>query len=138
VSFGGTEAAGPRSLQPPEQHQVNQPKMAEVVRHLVDEEWLIGAIRARVSHVTLAKSPEMLGRELGKYSWIARVIGFRRMPAHPEDDTLDVEQFMRAIDLLADVYVQLDGWEFMPPNQAMPKAKEFVNKASTLRAVPSA
>ena len=40
--------------------------------------------------------------------------------------------YARAYAGLADVYVQLDGWEIMRPHEAMPKAKEFVAKALSL------
>src|SRR6516225_6170257 len=39
-------------------HEVDEPDVLEVVRHLIDEERLLPAIRARVGHVALAEPAE--------------------------------------------------------------------------------
>ena len=40
-------------------HEMDEPDVEEVVRHLVDEEWLIAAIGARVGQVALAEPAEI-------------------------------------------------------------------------------
>ncbi len=70
---------------------------------------------------------------LGRHQWYNRSeAGFRNAAAYFERAIKTDPQYARAYAGLADVYVQLDGWEFEPPHQAMPKAKEFVNKALSL------
>ena len=70
---------------------------------------------------------------LGRYHWYNRSeAGFRSAAAYFERAVQLDPGYARAYAGLADVYVQLDGWEFERPNEAMPKAKEFVNKALAL------
>ena len=59
------------------QHQVNQPQVPEVVRHLVDEEGFAGAVDPGVGEILLAELSEILGVHLRKDARVAGIIQIR-------------------------------------------------------------
>src|SRR5262249_49925348 len=56
------------------QHEMDKPDVAEVVRHLVDEEWLSMTVGTCVGDVTLSKLAECFGRKFGQNSRISIII----------------------------------------------------------------
>jgi tetratricopeptide (TPR) repeat protein len=69
----------------------------------------------------------------GRHHWYNRSeSGFRSAAAYFERAVQLDRRYAKAYAGLADVYVQLDGWEFARPHEAMPKAKDFVNRALAL------
>jgi hypothetical protein len=53
-------------------HQVDQPGVAEIVRHLVDEKRPAGdAVVARVAQVGLTERAVLIGRQAGEHAWIS-------------------------------------------------------------------
>jgi serine/threonine protein kinase/tetratricopeptide (TPR) repeat protein len=69
----------------------------------------------------------------GRHYWYNRnESGFRNAAAYFERAVQSDPQYAKAYAGLADVYVQLDGWELTRPHEAMPKAKEYANKALSL------
>ncbi|MDQ2947433.1 MAG: hypothetical protein M3Y27_16110, partial [Acidobacteriota bacterium] len=57
---------------------------------------------------------------LGRYHWHNRTeAGFKNAAAYFEQAVQLDPRYARAYAGLADVYVQLDGWEFMRPREAM-------------------
>jgi non-specific serine/threonine protein kinase len=97
---------------------------------------------ANALRVSLAGHPESEGKSQttnidaytlylqGRYHWYNRTeAGFRIAASYFERAVERDPRYARAYAGLADVYVQLDGWEILRPHEAMPKAKEFVAKA---------
>jgi TolB-like protein len=69
----------------------------------------------------------------GRHHWYKRnEAGLRAAAAYFQQAVELDPRYARAWAGLADVYVQLDGWEFERPHEAMPKAKEYVNRALSL------
>jgi serine/threonine-protein kinase len=69
----------------------------------------------------------------GRHHWYNRSeSGFRNAAAYFERAAQLDPQYARAYAGLADVYVQLDGWELARPHETMPKAKEYAQKALSL------
>jgi serine/threonine protein kinase/Tfp pilus assembly protein PilF len=69
----------------------------------------------------------------GRHYWYNRSeSGFRNAAAYFERAAQLDPQYARAWAGLADVYVQLDGWELARPREAMPKAKEYAQRALSL------
>src|SRR5262249_35267997 len=83
------------------QHKVDEPDVAEVVRHLVDEERLISAMGASAGQVALAEFAEISRCKPCKHTritWIARIVEIGSGSLHLENNALDVGQFLRALD----------------------------------------
>src|SRR5258708_15272414 len=81
------------------QHQMNQADVPEVVRHLVDEEGLIGAVDARFAQVLLTQAQKLLGTQVPQHSRIARIRGAGFFTALQfVHDSLDVRKLVRAFD----------------------------------------
>jgi serine/threonine protein kinase/Tfp pilus assembly protein PilF len=69
----------------------------------------------------------------GRHHWYNRSeSGFRNAADYFERAVQLDPRYARAYAGLADVYVQLDGWEFARPHDVMPKAKDYVNRALAL------
>src|SRR5262249_42900525 len=83
----------------PGQHEMNEPYVPEVVRHLVDEKRLAGAIDARIGEIFLAELGEILGRKGCEDAWITRLVPLGTEPAQTADDLLYVGQLLRAFHL---------------------------------------
>lgn len=70
---------------------------------------------------------------LGRHHWYTRTEEGLKKAALYFNEAIRLDPgFARGYAGLADVYVQLDGWEHMAPGEAMPKAKEFASKAMAL------
>jgi len=84
--------------------------------------------------VTLTRNPEAYISHLrGRQSWNTRTeAGIRRAIGFFERALTEDDQFARAYSGLADCYSTLALLEFIPPNEAYPKAKEAVGKALSL------
>ena len=80
------------------QHQVNQAQVPEVVRHLVDEERLAGAVDAGVGQILRAELPKILRTHLRKDARVAGIVQIRVTAPKIADDLLDVGKFLRAFD----------------------------------------
>src|SRR5581483_8031516 len=64
----------------PRQHQVNESQVPEVVRHLVDEEGLAGAVDARFLEVTLPERAYVLRSQLREHLRVAILGGIDLAP----------------------------------------------------------
>ena len=56
------------------QNQMDEPDMPEVIRHLIDEMRVAGAVRAGGSQIGLPEAPEFLRRHAGENGRIARIV----------------------------------------------------------------
>src|SRR5262249_26847527 len=80
------------------QDQVDQRSVPEVVRHLVDDARLAGAIDARVVQVFFAEPAERLNVEFGQYLRITRLHLVRFAPVELVYEPRNVSQLARAFD----------------------------------------
>ena len=76
------------------QHEMNEPDVAEVVRHFVDEEWLSLTVSARVHDVAFSEPAEFFGRKFGQNSRVTIIF----KPPYFNHDALDVGEFVRPFD----------------------------------------
>jgi hypothetical protein len=76
---------------------MNEPEVAEVVRHLVDEERRPLAVGARLFEENLAEPPAILRAQLRQYGGIARVRSDPDRGRAERDDLLNVGQLLRAL-----------------------------------------
>ena len=76
------------------QHQVDQPDVAEVVRHFVDEVRLAGAVDLRVREVLLAERAKILSRHRRQASGVARIVEVGVVALQVEDRARYVGEFL--------------------------------------------
>ena len=81
------------------QHQANEPQVPEVVRHLVDEEGLAGAVDPGACNILLAELQKIPMLQLCEYPRVAGIVRMRVAAPKQFDNLLDVGEFLRAFDL---------------------------------------
>ena len=81
------------------QHQVDQADVAEIVRHLVDEERLAGAVDLGVRQIGLAQLAGVLGRQVRERGGIAGIVMVGVAALQAQHDALDIRQLLGALDL---------------------------------------
>src|SRR5262249_40929711 len=81
------------------QDEMNQADVPEVVRHLVDEERLAGAEHLRVREVLLAVAAQIFERQLVEHVRIARRLAQLLSAVEPMDETRNIRELHRALDL---------------------------------------
>jgi hypothetical protein len=80
-------------------NQVNETDVPEIVRHLVDESRLAGAIDACIGDILLAEPFEIFRSQALEDLGVARLAGIRVTSLHVGHEAQDVRQLRRALDL---------------------------------------
>src|SRR5690348_4151775 len=76
---------------------MDEPEMAEIVRHLVNEEGCLAAIDPGIRKVLLAHGQERLCRQICEHGWIERAACAPSLQCR--HCILNVREFVRALDL---------------------------------------
>ena len=79
------------------QHQVDEPDVAEVIRHLVDKEGRALPVNPRILDECFAEIAQLFGTEVMQDGRIKRLAGFA--PSQAMGERQDIRQLKRAIDL---------------------------------------
>ena len=78
------------------QHQVDKADVAEVVRHLVDEERFFGSVNSGVGHVLIAEAPQICRRQFRQRGGITGLFIGHFSAGEFKHRTLDFRQFVGA------------------------------------------
>src|SRR5207249_2922267 len=80
------------------QHQVDESEVPEIVRHLVDEACLAGAVDTCIAQVLLAEAAKIRGTHLRQHRRVARVVEAPVTALQVHHDAREIGELVRAFD----------------------------------------